>query len=106
MSDPAERPRTEPPHDPERDGRLERVILELLEQRAAGASICPSDAARHVGGDEWRPLMDPVRQAAARLAAQGDVVITQGGEVVDLDSVRGPIRIRLTGRTRRDASPT
>lgn len=76
------------------DGRLERVILDLLDQRAEGATICPSDAARAAAPDDWRPLMDPVRAAASRLVEQGTVEITQRGQVVDLASVRGPIRIR------------
>lgn len=73
---------------------LERTILDLLDQRAADASICPSDAARAVAPDDWRPLMQPVRDAAARLAAAGSVEVTQGGEVVDVTTARGPVRIR------------
>ncbi|VXC36265.1 conserved hypothetical protein [Pseudoclavibacter sp. 8L] len=38
--------------------------------------------------------MDAARAAALRLVAAGDVDITQGGEVVDGASARGPIRIR------------
>lgn len=76
------------------DGGLERVILDLLDQRAEGATICPSDAARAADPDDWRPLMDPVRAAASRLVEEGEVEITQRGQVVDLASVRGPIRIR------------
>jgi hypothetical protein len=39
--------------------------------------------------------MDAARDAARRLVAEGAVEVTQRGEVVDLDSARGPIRIRL-----------
>jgi hypothetical protein len=74
--------------------RLERAILDLLEQRAPGATICPSDAARAVAPeDDWRELMEPTRQAASRLAEAGKVEITQRGEVVDPHTVKGPIRI-------------
>lgn len=73
---------------------LESAILGLLERRGAGKTICPSDAARAVSADGWRDLMEPARQAAQRLVAAGDVVVTQGGEVVSLDAVTGPIRIR------------
>jgi hypothetical protein len=76
------------------ESRLQRTILDLLADRRPGATICPSDAARSVGGDEWRPLMDDARAAAQRLVEAGEVVITQGGEVVDLATARGPIRIR------------
>jgi hypothetical protein len=77
------------------DAELERTILSLLDDRALSSTICPSDAARAVGTvDSWRSLMDAARDAARRLVEAGEVVITQGGEVVDLDTARGPIRIR------------
>jgi hypothetical protein len=77
------------------DERLEDAILRLLDERGAGKTICPSDVARDVGTpDGWRHLMEPVRAAARRLVGVGTVEITQRGEVVDLDSVRGPVRIR------------
>lgn len=79
------------------DRRLEASILDLLSQRSAAATICPSDAARAVGDEDgWRDLMEPARRAARRLVAAGEVEITQGGRVVDPSTVRGPIRIRRT----------
>ena len=76
------------------DGELEERIRALLDARADSASICPSDVARAVAPDDWRPLMEPVREAARRLADAGEVEITQKGDVVDPESARGPIRIR------------
>lgn len=81
------------------DRRLERAILDLLDQRATTATVCPSEAARAVAGPEadetaWRELMEPARRAAQRLVEAGEVEITQGGHVVDLSLTRGPIRIR------------
>jgi len=76
------------------DRQLEAKILELLASRAAASTICPSDAARAVGGDGWRHLMEPAREAARRLVDAGEVHITQGGSVVDPATARGPIRIR------------
>lgn len=76
---------------------LEDAILGLLDRRAAGASVCPSDVARAVGpgADQgWRELMEPVRRAAARLAARGQVEVTQHGRPVDPAGARGPVRIR------------
>ncbi len=76
----------------------EAAILELLAARDAGKTICPSEAARALAGDaDFRPLMDPVRDAARGLVARGELEVTQRGEVVDLDRVRGPIRLRLPG---------
>ncbi len=73
---------------------LRTAVLDLLAQRKPTSSICPSDVARRVRPDDWRPLMDPVRAAARDLVESGEVEITQGGEVVDPDTARGPIRIR------------
>lgn len=80
------------------DTALERTVLDLLGQRAAGATICPSEAARAVGGEDWRPLMEPARAAARRLVATGDVEITQAGHRVDPSTAKGPIRIRRITR--------
>jgi hypothetical protein len=81
------------------DERLEEAILGLLASRADGATICPSEAARAVareadGSSTWRELMEPARRAAGRLAAAGEVEVTQGGQVVDVSTARGPVRIR------------
>ena len=73
-----------------------RAILELLGQRDPGKTICPSEAARVVGGTEYRERMDAVRDAARDLVAEGEIEVTQRGEVVDLDEARGPIRLRRT----------
>ncbi|MGP1345941.1 MAG: DUF3253 domain-containing protein [Phycisphaerales bacterium] len=78
------------------DTALERAILELLAQRPAGATICPSEPARRVGTPEtWRTLMDRTRRAANRLAARNIIDITQGSRPVDPSTARGPIRLRL-----------
>lgn len=72
-----------------------RAILDLLSRRDPGKTICPSEAARVLGGDDgFRPLMALVRAAAAELAADGRVEVTQHGEPVDIDAARGPIRLR------------
>ena len=82
------------------DLALEAAIIELLDARARDASICPSEAARVVGGDEWRALMEPARRAARRLVASGAAQITQKGRVVDPSTAKGPIRIRKVAGSR------
>ena len=79
------------------DARLERTIGDLLDQRRPEASICPSDAARAVDAEGWRDLMPAARAAAGRLAAAGEVEVTQGGEAVDVGTAHGPVRIRRPG---------
>jgi hypothetical protein len=78
----------------DRDRRLEAAIGDLLDERAAGASICPSEAARRIDPEGWRALMEPVREAARRLVAAGVVEVVQRGRVVDAATAHGPIRIR------------
>ncbi len=73
-------------------------MVDLLSARAAGASICPSEAARRVDPDGWKDRMEDARRAARRLVAGGVVEITQGGRVVDPSTARGPIRVRLRRR--------
>lgn len=77
----------------------ERSVAALLAQRDPGRTICPSEAARDLGGDDgFRELMPLVRDAAREMVARGELEVTQGGEVVDLDRARGPIRLRLPER--------
>lgn len=42
----------------EQTDRLREAILALAAERAPTGSLCPSDAARAVGGEHWRDL-DP-----------------------------------------------
>jgi hypothetical protein len=79
-------------------------MVSLLESRRDRATICPSEAARAVGEDNWRPLMDSARRAAQRLAGSGYAEITRRGNVVDLGTAKGPIRVRRMAR--RDGEST
>ncbi|MCV7431982.1 DUF3253 domain-containing protein [Mycolicibacterium bacteremicum] len=79
------------------NAELRRAILSLTRERGSDKTICPSDAARSVGGQDWRDLMDQARDIARDLARRGEVEISQRGEVLDPDGTwRGPIRIRTT----------
>lgn len=69
------------------------MILARVRERGPGKTACPSEVARELA-DDWRPLMEPVRDAAFDLADEGRLVVTQGGEPVGRD-VRGPIRLGL-----------
>jgi hypothetical protein len=76
------------------DRDLESAIEALLDRRAPTASICPSEAARQVRPESWRPLMERARRAARRLVHAGRVELVQSGQVVDPSAFRGPVRIR------------
>ena len=86
------------------DQELESAILRLLGERDPAKTICPSEAARAVGGDHWRPLMPAAREAAERLRERGAVEVTQRGEQVDPLIARGPIRLALSGGPPADRS--
>ena len=43
---------------------LRDAILRLADERGPSKTICPSDAARAIGGDEWRDLMPDERETA------------------------------------------
>ncbi len=73
--------------------RLRATMLTLLRHRNADSTICPSDAARVVGGDSWRDLMDDARSVAAELADQGAIVVRQKGKDVDIATAKGPVRL-------------
>lgn len=82
------------PATPEgRAGRLTAAIRTLLRHRDPEKTICPSDAARVVGGEQWRDAMDSARAVAGELAAAGVIEVRQRGDKVELDQVKGPIRL-------------
>ncbi|GAA5226049.1 DUF3253 domain-containing protein [Paeniglutamicibacter antarcticus] len=76
------------------DERISATIRALLRKRI-DSSICPSDVARILGGedDAWREDMGDVRRVAAGMASRGEIVATQKGIEVEADTVSGPIRL-------------
>ncbi|MCQ8897618.1 DUF3253 domain-containing protein [Limnobacter humi] len=77
---------------------LPEAILSVLAQRRAGGSICPSEVARQVGGANWRNWMEPVRQAARKLAQDGRLRVTQKDATLSpTEPWQGAIRFRLPG---------
>lgn len=80
--------------------RIMASIRALLSKRGT-SSICPSEVARIVGGqdDAWRGCMGTVREVATAMAQRGEVVVTQKGAPVQAGDTRGPIRIAQGPRT-------
>jgi hypothetical protein len=85
-----------PDDGPDTESRARDSILELLDARGPEKTICPSEVARALAGDaDFRPYMDTVREAAAKLADAGRIEVTQKGEPVRIGEVKGPIRLGL-----------
>jgi Protein of unknown function (DUF3253) len=74
---------------------LRTTLLGLLNQRGPGKTICPSEVARALSPEDWRELMPTVREIGVELAAEGQIVVRQRGQVVNPKTARGPIRYGL-----------
>jgi Protein of unknown function (DUF3253) len=84
--------------------RLRAAIVALARHRGSASSICPSDAARAIGGDRWRDLTAQSRTIAFELAKAGEVEILQRGTVRDPERRwGGPIRIRAMSANRSES---
>ncbi|GJD77178.1 DUF3253 domain-containing protein [Methylobacterium gregans] len=78
------------------EGLIETTLLDLVDGRGAGKTVCPSEVARALGGphpDGWGKLMQPVRRIAVRLAKAGRIAILRKGRPVDPDDFRGVYRL-------------
>ncbi len=69
-------------------------ILQLLQARGAGKTICPSEVLSE-GQKQDKAIMELVRQSARRLVAKQQIEIMQKGKIVDPSSAKGPIRLKL-----------
>lgn len=75
----------------------QEAILTLLDERGAGKTICPSEAARALArthaqhSKEWRAHMDSVHKATDALHAAGLIRLSWKGK--ELDQRRGAYRI-------------
>jgi len=78
--------------EPSSEGLRERLacaMRALLQHRAPGSSICPSDAARVACGPDWRDWMELAREVARSLHAD-EVVVVRGSGKGPLRIARGP----------------
>jgi hypothetical protein len=78
------------------EAAIREAILTLAAERGAGKSLCPSEAARRLAPEAWRPLMARLRREAIALAREGRIEILRKGRPVDPDgAIRGVIRLRI-----------
>ena len=71
------------------------ATLALLDARAAGATVCPSEVARAVGGANWRDAMPAVHAAVDAMVADGVVRLSWKGAAMAVRA--GPYRIGRGG---------
>lgn len=77
------------------DALIKAKTLELVKARGFKKTCCPSEVARALSPKSWRDLMPDVRKIGAQLVKEGLIVVTQRGIIVDLSTVKGPVRFGL-----------
>lgn len=77
----------------ELEAAARRAVMALLAGRSG--TVCPSEAARVVGGAAWREAMPAVHAAVDALVAAGHVRLSWKGEAMTVRA--GPYRIGLVG---------
>ncbi|MCX2486165.1 DUF3253 domain-containing protein [Pedobacter sp. MR2016-24] len=74
---------------------ISTTILSVATQRGPEKSTCPSEIARKLFPDDWRNHMKNVVDVAIDLHHQGKVMITQKGIAIDVNHIKGPVRIKI-----------
>jgi hypothetical protein len=87
-----------PMDDAQYAARAEATIRALLRERGPDKTICPSEVARAIGGEQWRKRMALVREVAEQLVSAGTLEVRQKGARVEPRTARGPIRLALPTR--------
>lgn len=67
----------------------------MATQRDADKTICPSEVARNLFPENWRNRMQNIRDAAFELQIENQIQILQKGKLIDPETSKGPIRIRI-----------
>ena len=75
---------------------ISETILSVARERGTEKSTCPSEIARMLFLNDWRRHMKEVVDVAISLQNCRKVVITQKGLPVDIDRIKGPVRIKIT----------
>jgi hypothetical protein len=74
------------------DDAIRSALLRFAAARV-GTTFCPSEVARELAPDDWRPLMPAIREVAQRLVDSGELRCTQRGAQVSPTNAHGPIRL-------------
>ena len=71
-----------------------REIFEAKSQHIAGSLKYLPQVARQLYPDNWRDRMQDVVDVAIAMHRKGEVLVVQHGEPVDVNQIKGPIRIK------------
>jgi len=74
---------------------ISQTILSVATERGYGKSTCPSEIARMLFPENWRKHMRSVVNAAINLQIEGKIILTQKGVPIDINCIKGPIRIKI-----------
>lgn len=80
----------------QQDSSILPTILSVAAQRGPEKTTCPSEIARMLFPDDWRNHMKDIVDVAIELHNQGKVLITQKGIPIDVNHIKGPIRIKIS----------
>ena len=76
------------------DADIRGEILRQLMLIGKNGTICPSEVARELF-QPWREKMDRVREVVSQMVVDGTIDVLQRGVVVELEKVKGPVRLKL-----------
>ena len=74
---------------------ISATIMSVASKRGPDKSTCPSEISRMLFPSDWRKHMKGVVDVAIDLHSQGKVLITQKGSPIDVNHIKGPIRIKI-----------
>lgn len=75
--------------------QIAETIISVASHRGKEKSTCPSEISRMLFPGDWRKHMKGVVDVAIELHNQGKVMITQKGAPIDVNHIKGPIRIKI-----------
>ena len=74
------------------DAEIRDALLHFASARSGG-TFCPSEVARELKPEDWRPLMPAIREVAEHLVEERRLRCWQKGAPASATQVRGPIRL-------------
>lgn len=86
---------------------IRRTIEAMVAARGADKTVCPSEVARAIAGQDetkWRRLMGPIRAEAVTLAGRNRLTIRRKGRIVDPNDFKGIYRLGWAERGEPDSS--